>query len=253
VKWTGKRPNICYFRTFGCKAFILNKSPNKGKFEARGLEGIFVGYSEVSKAYRVWLPNDRRIHISRDVKFFNEFSSKESSEDIISEETRNGRLKILKDVDTDDRKTETVIGHKHDPSPIQAERQQIIENLAIDEEEETEAEITEPLKRRPGCPKGAKTNKSTLPEKEYNLRSSSKQRTQSPITVESSEDEAEYHDSMYALFAGEITFSDAVTGPYATEWKDAIYDEVRSLVANDTWDLVERPNVSNIIAVVEQS
>jgi len=64
-KWTGRCPNVHHLQKFGCKAIILNKSPNKGKFEARGLEGIFVGYSEVSKAYRIWLPKDRKIHLSR--------------------------------------------------------------------------------------------------------------------------------------------------------------------------------------------
>jgi len=93
-KWTGRRPNIHHLQKFGCKAFILNKSPNKGKFEARGLEGIFVGYSEVSKAYRIWLPKDRKIHISRDVKFHDEFSTNGSREDIINEETKNGRLRF---------------------------------------------------------------------------------------------------------------------------------------------------------------
>jgi len=57
-KWTESRPNVHHLQKFDCKIFILNKFPNKGKFEARGLEGIFVGYFEVSKAYRVWLPKD---------------------------------------------------------------------------------------------------------------------------------------------------------------------------------------------------
>lgn len=69
-KWTGRHPNVAYLRTFGCKAFILNKFPGKEKFDARGSEGIFVGYSETSKAYRIWSSKDRKIHVSRNVKFF---------------------------------------------------------------------------------------------------------------------------------------------------------------------------------------
>lgn len=33
-KWNGRRPNIAHMRTFDCDAIILNKSPNKGKFDA---------------------------------------------------------------------------------------------------------------------------------------------------------------------------------------------------------------------------
>lgn len=36
------------------------------------------------------------------------------------------------------------------------------------------------------------------------------------------------------LFAREIFFSDAVTNSNATKWKDAIYNELKSLVANNT-------------------
>ena len=74
-KWTGKRPNVGYFRTFGCKVLILNKIPNKDKFEPKTLQGIFVGYSDTSKAYRVWIPSERKIRVSRDVRFFDEFEN----------------------------------------------------------------------------------------------------------------------------------------------------------------------------------
>ena len=49
--WKGKKPNISYFKIFGCKCFVHNnkKSP-LGKFDAKSDEGIFLGYSEHSKA-----------------------------------------------------------------------------------------------------------------------------------------------------------------------------------------------------------
>lgn len=47
---------------------MLDKKP-KGKFDARAKEGILVGYSEVSKGYRVWLPSESRVAAARDVKF----------------------------------------------------------------------------------------------------------------------------------------------------------------------------------------
>ena len=49
---TGKKPNISYFRVFGCKCFI-NKKKRLGKFESRCDEGFFLGYASNSKAYRV--------------------------------------------------------------------------------------------------------------------------------------------------------------------------------------------------------
>jgi len=50
---------------------------------------------------------------------------------------------------------------------------------------------------------------------------------------------------MYALFAREISYSDVITGPDSTEWMNIIYAKIKSLIINDTWDLVDKPN--NII------
>ena len=49
--WYGYKPNINYFKVFGSKFYILKES-RQGKFDTKGDEGIFLGYSSKSKAYR---------------------------------------------------------------------------------------------------------------------------------------------------------------------------------------------------------
>ena len=51
--WKGRKPNVKYFRIFGSTCFILKDRENVGKFDSRSDEGIFLGYSPTSKAYRV--------------------------------------------------------------------------------------------------------------------------------------------------------------------------------------------------------
>jgi len=65
----GRAPNVAYFREFGCETYCLDKYPIKGKFDARSKKGLFVGYSENSKSFRIWLPDQRKIEITRDIKF----------------------------------------------------------------------------------------------------------------------------------------------------------------------------------------
>ena len=66
----GKRPNISYFKPFGCKCFIHNNGKNNlGKFDARSDEGIFVGYSMHSKAYRIFNKRTKTIEESIHVIF----------------------------------------------------------------------------------------------------------------------------------------------------------------------------------------
>jgi hypothetical protein len=49
-----RKPNIAYFRVFGCKCYILKKGTRLSKFEKKCDEGFLLGYSTTSKAYRVW-------------------------------------------------------------------------------------------------------------------------------------------------------------------------------------------------------
>jgi transposase InsO family protein len=46
----GRKPNISYFRVFGCKCFIFKQRKHLGKFESRVDEGMLVGYASNSKA-----------------------------------------------------------------------------------------------------------------------------------------------------------------------------------------------------------
>jgi hypothetical protein len=50
--WQGKKPTVKYFRTFGSKCYILRDRENLGKFDPKSDEGIFLGYSTNSHAYR---------------------------------------------------------------------------------------------------------------------------------------------------------------------------------------------------------
>ena len=43
-----------YFRIFGSTCFILKDRENVGEFDFQSDEGIFLGYSSTSKAYRVY-------------------------------------------------------------------------------------------------------------------------------------------------------------------------------------------------------
>ena len=52
--WNGKKPNVKYFRVFGSKCYILRDRESLGKFDSKSDDGIFLGYSTTSRAYRVY-------------------------------------------------------------------------------------------------------------------------------------------------------------------------------------------------------
>lgn len=75
------------------KVFVLDKI-QKTKFQDRATKGKLVGYSEVSKAYRVWIPSKRRVVVSRDVKFISESVMQEKNQDLSSDSLVDYRREI---------------------------------------------------------------------------------------------------------------------------------------------------------------
>jgi len=65
----GRRPNISYFHQFGCICYILNNKLYLKKFDAKAQRGIFLGYSERSKAYIVYNSETLCVEESMHVKF----------------------------------------------------------------------------------------------------------------------------------------------------------------------------------------
>ena len=68
--YKGKKSVISYFKPFGCKCFILiNGKKNIGKFDSKSDEGIFLGYSLNSKAYRIFNKKSLTVEESTHVIF----------------------------------------------------------------------------------------------------------------------------------------------------------------------------------------
>ena len=65
----GKKPKVSHLRIFGCLVYIHIPKEKRKKLDPSGKKGIFVGYSESSKAYRIYFPRYKKIDIGRDVTF----------------------------------------------------------------------------------------------------------------------------------------------------------------------------------------
>ena len=81
--WKGRKLNMKYFRIFGSTCFILKDRENVEKFDSRSDEGIFLGYSSTSKAFRVY--NKRTMKVMETVNVVIDESSDSSSQKSIKE------------------------------------------------------------------------------------------------------------------------------------------------------------------------
>nr|GEU30395.1 hypothetical protein [Tanacetum cinerariifolium] len=67
--FNGRTPAIGFLKPFGCHVMILNTLEHLGKFDAKGDEGYFIGYSMSSKAFRVFNKRTKRVEEHLHVNF----------------------------------------------------------------------------------------------------------------------------------------------------------------------------------------
>ncbi|GJW31061.1 retrovirus-related pol polyprotein from transposon TNT 1-94 [Tanacetum coccineum] len=65
----GRKPTLDYFTVFGSKCFILNTKDYLTKFDPKSYEGVFLGYSQNSKAYIILNKHTRKVEESLKVTF----------------------------------------------------------------------------------------------------------------------------------------------------------------------------------------
>ena len=54
--WYGYKPPLNFLKVFGCLCFTYVPQVKRDKLDKKAIQGIFVGYNTISKAYRVFQP-----------------------------------------------------------------------------------------------------------------------------------------------------------------------------------------------------
>ncbi|CAL9238171.1 unnamed protein product [Arabidopsis halleri] len=85
--WTGSKPNYEHMKKFGCLVYY---HADQGKLKPRAKKGIFMGYPQGVKGYRIWSCEDKKCVISRDVTFREDILYK----DLVKESVSKGKEKI---------------------------------------------------------------------------------------------------------------------------------------------------------------
>jgi len=67
--WYGYKPSLTFLKVFDCVCFVYIPQVKRDKLDKKATPGIFVGYSYVLKAYKVYHPQIGKMTITRDVHF----------------------------------------------------------------------------------------------------------------------------------------------------------------------------------------
>ena len=207
--WTGNISDVSNLKEFGCQFFFQNSNPERGKFDERGKKGIFLGYSDQSKAYRVWVPDVKKTVITRDIVFKeNSDTSSKKYEEFAPEnffekegnETRNlapnPRKIVIESIPS-----ENFVGDENQPDD---ENQPEVDPYEIIEEQDEYDENREPRaapRRVRGRPAILRTGTRGRPRKVYQ-------------TIDA---DVRCADAEFA-FVAEIPVKEAMNGSNSEEW-----------------------------------
>lgn len=220
--WTGNKPNVSHFQTFGHKAYVLNKNPAQKKFDVKSQECIFIGYSEESKGYRLWNPRTRKIIKSRDVRFLNKISTIGENTPELERITRGSfNINLLDENTQDDEPNENPV-HPNEVTPRRGrKRTRASESDGTDED--VDVDIQQTMKKGPGRPTLVRSGQRGRPRKKFNMI---------PTTPE---------QLQLAFEDIEISVEEALAGPQAKEWMEAMVTEFESLEDRGVFELMKCP------------
>jgi hypothetical protein len=80
--FTSVKQEVIHFRIFGYPVYIHVLAKMRTKLEPSNRKGLFLGYNETSNAYIIYILEQRKIVVSRDVKFEKDLASRKSREPI---------------------------------------------------------------------------------------------------------------------------------------------------------------------------
>ena len=186
-EWSGRKPSLSYFRTWGCLAKVNVPIPKKRKLGPKTVDCIFLGYAQRSICYRFLVVKSEvpDMHVdtileSRDATFFeNMFPMKDMhstarvSSEIFAESSTS--------VDTSEQpRVEEVLEKDDNEAPKRSKRQRIEKSFGDD-------------------------------------------------------------FIVYLVDNTPTTIAEAFASPDADDWKEAVHNEMDSILSNGTWELSERP------------
>ncbi|CAL8175713.1 unnamed protein product [Prunus armeniaca] len=260
-------------RVFGCISFVhLHHS---GKLDPHSLKCIFLGYSATQKGYKCYHPPSKKFFVTRDVTFheehayFSHLSSKTSlqGENISSEDKSYGvpMFELEKIEQNESEKNDTgregnsltlpPVGHRMSPYDlVYTKRDKVLfqrnDQSAAPVTGNSEVEFVEPscslLENNPinsvpsidnELPIALRRPLRSCPSKyKYPISNFMSSHRLSPCLK----------SFAYQLSSVSIpqTLQDALDNP---KWKEAMYEELRALRKNSTWELVELPRGKKVV------
>ncbi|KAG2807523.1 Retrovirus-related Pol polyprotein from transposon TNT 1-94 [Phytophthora cactorum] len=218
-------------RVFGCRTYILTPKEKRLKWDPKAHAGIFLGYEEVSKAYRLYDIEAGQVVISRDVNI---------------DESTFGLSPRISDEDVDDLDFDSLDMDIDNDGSHQTEYTQAGKRKSRPSDEDEAARRPRAVRHRPGLEEASAPNDSSP------HRADADEEEKSGDQDEESTPPVFWRASANAVEAAvdlsePSTFQEAVNGPDQVHWRKAIRAELKSMRLRGVFRAAKLPNGQHAI------
>jgi hypothetical protein len=220
--WTKIKPDVSHFRVFGTIAWAHIPDEKRKSLQPKSEKCIFVGYSEDVKGYRLLQPHCNEIILRRDVKFDENLLACEPNSAIVpSSACDPSSVVVPSSVPILDSSSDDESEDENPPLPA---------DIPPDESFEPEQAPVPPLPRWVHSTREATGDLVGDPSDQRQTRSQFHRASSLLAQV------LETHDpETFAEASGHL------------DWDTTMNEEYRSLMENDTWDLVPLPKGRKLV------
>lgn len=272
ILWNDSKPNVVNWQIFGTKCYVHIPTEKRRKLDNTATQMIFIGYDGESKAYRCFDPVNRKLVISRDVRFVR---NKTHEENVLVDLSSNEEKEEVVDDESSLFDSEDSFGtaeySSYKESSDSADSDNTITNRSfyrdIDLSSESSATDDSESSVETVIPASFE---SSLDEEYGQLATSFEDLTLSdteatadtsvseylPSNMDSDETETEHSPRVSSrqtkgvppqrfqanMIVEPKSVSDALSSDNKTQWVDAMKVEMQAMKSNDTWELCELPS-----------
>lgn len=251
--WTGKKPNVSYFREIGCEVFVHIPKPRRhSKLTPRAERGTLIGYAKRGRGYRVWMQESGKIEESRDCVF------KEKSYDVsinpgktlkqvVEFNSENSPCEPVPEGDNEDDYEEDGTNINSEDKRLLSEEEDFEDarDKTLPDGEELEDVMDQPLRV---LPNPVEESEQETPKKKRGRPKREEQKKKEVIplemTLRSRRKESDNPQTNLATGIKDdvpTSYRQAIESEESLQWLEAMNEEYNSLMAHDSWDLVELP------------
>ena len=248
--WSGNIPDLSRFRTFGCKVWVMSTVKHLAKFDNRSRVGVFLGFPRHHKGYLCFFPDTNRVVVTHQPVFDEgcyPFASSGLHDQFLSQELS---------LDSEDGESDVVEAPQLHPYDLE-----MLQELREVETTPKEPDMggVEPWhddRHEPG-------DDDLLPEQSVEVKDGGT-RTRSgrvavppqPYWITSPSALAINLAAVESVIkAKEVfepkTYKEAMTCADAEEWKESIQTELSTLLANQTFEVVDKWSVPEARRIVK--